>query len=77
MNFGILSGRDFQALSGCTKCVGLTFLTSIYILRKGMVMRSLGYGMVIGVGFLSMVLGTEQLTQGVLFDCLISALNNF
>lgn len=26
-------------LSGCTKCVGLTFLTSVYILRKGMVMR--------------------------------------
>lgn len=26
-------------LSGCTKCGGLTLLTSICILRKGMVMR--------------------------------------
>lgn len=31
----------------------------------------------IGVGFLSIVLGTEQGAQEILFDCLIEALNTF
>ena len=33
--------------------------------------------MVIGVGFLSIVLGTEQVAQEILLHCLIEALNNF